>query len=410
MGVFDIFRRQKRTVNSDVIRFNNLFGISNEGLTEKQAMSIPAFASCVDFISSAVAGLPIKLYEKQDDMIHEIRTDDRLVLLNKENDDIMNCHQMKKAFVSDYLKNGNGYIYIDKVRNEPKSLKYVKSGNVQVFIDETNPVNRKVKISVMGRSFNSWEFLTIARNTTNGLSGYGLIADSNVLKTAYALNEFQNKLVHTGGAKKGFIQAQRRLEQKALDELKRQWDILYNNIDSNVMVLNDGLQFKEASSTSVEMQLQSMKQKLDDDICRMFPLNMNLFNGKATDEDYLNAIKIGVIPVINEFENALNRSLLLENEKETKFFEIDTTELLKGDTLKRYQAYQVALNSGFLTIDEVRRKETEEPFGLEYIKLGLGDVYFNPENKEFFVPNTNQVTSIENSKMKGGENENETGD
>ena len=37
--------------------------------------------------------------------------------------------------------------------------------------------------------------------------------------------------------------------------------------------------------------------------------------------------------------------------------------LLRPDTLTRYQAHKIALDAGFLTIDEVRQLEHREPLG-----------------------------------------------
>ena len=55
-------------------------------------------------------------------------------------------------------------------------------------------------------------------------------------------------------------------------------------------------------------------------------------------------------------------SLYLPNGTEVKF---DTSELLKGDTKERYDAYSVGLAAGFLTKDEVRARENLEPLPVE---------------------------------------------
>ncbi len=46
-------------------------------------------------------------------------------------------------------------------------------------------------------------------------------------------------------------------------------------------------------------------------------------------------------------------------------------------------------------IDEVRCLENLKPLGLNFIKLGLQDVLFNPVTKEVYTLNTNQITNIE---------------
>lgn len=48
-----------------------------------------------------------------------------------------------------------------------------------------------------------------------------------------------------------------------------------------------------------------------------------------------------------------------------------------------------------MQIDEVRCLEKLKPLGLNFIKLGLQDVLFNPVTKEVYTLNTNQITNIE---------------
>lgn len=86
--------------------------------------------------------------------------------------------------------------------------------------------------------------------------------------------------------------------------------------------------------------------------------------------------------------------LLLESEKGGMYWAFDTTELLKGDMLKRYQAYQIALQSNFMQIDEVRYKEDLPRLGFNFIKLGLDDVLYDPKTGTVYTANTNQMVKI----------------
>ena len=121
--------------------------------------------------------------------------------------------------------------------------------------------------------------------------------------------------------------------------------------------------------------------------------------------EYISAIKVAIMPVVVAIQTALNKSLLLWAEKSDHYFILDTKELLKGDILKRYQAYQIALKEGFLQLDEVRYEEDKEPYGLQFIKLGLQDVLFDPKTRTIYTPNTNQTAVLgEKSVDKSDEN------
>lgn len=49
---------------------------------------------------------------------------------------------------------------------------------------------------------------------------------------------------------------------------------------------------------------------------------------------------------------------------------------------------KLALDANFMQIDEVRYAEDMEPLGLDWIRLGLHDVLYNPKTGELFTPNT----------------------
>ena len=217
---------------------------------------------------------------------------------------------------------------------------------------------------------------------------YFLEENSELLKVAYTTLKFEQNLVSTGGNKKGFINAKNRLTREAIDALKTAWHNFYSNNEENVIILNDGLTFQEASNTSVEMQLSQSRKSMNDSILDIF--------GVPKTWDWETFIKTAIMPILVAIECALNRDLLLEKEKKSFFFAFDTKEIIKGDIKTRFEAYKTALDSNLMQIDEVRNIENLEPLGLNFIKLGLQDVLFNPKTKEVYTPNTNQIANIEN--------------
>ena len=227
-----------------------------------------------------------------------------------------------------------------------------------------------------------------------------------MLAVAYNALKYENVLLKTGGNKKGFIKSQNKLSAEAIAQLKEQWDNMYTNNTENCVVLNNGLDFIEAQSTSVELQLNENKKTNSNEICKLFSMPPSILDGTATDTVWNNFIKTTISPVLSAIETALNKDLLLDSEKGNYYFAFDTKELLKGDIEKRFNAYSLAIKSGFMQIDEVRYREDLEPLELDFIKLGLQDVLYNPKTKEIYTPNTNKTTNITNPDitMEGGDN------
>lgn len=371
--------------------------LSENAIGKTEALNIPAVAKCINLISDTVAMIPIKLYKEEFSngkrKTVEIE-DSRCDLLNDDTKDTLDGVQFKKALVRDYLLDGNAYAYINKRRNLVKSLHYVDCDHVLIN-QNFDPIFKDYNIMVYGKTYKPYEFLKILRATRDGARGIGIIEENQeLLKAAYLTLKFEQSLVSTGGSKKGFIKAEKKITKEAMDNLKRAWRELYCNTENNVIVLNDNLDFKEASSTSTEMQLNENKTSLNNSILDIFNIPID-FNWETF-------IKAAIMPILTAIECALNRDLLLEREKSLFYFAFDTKEITKGDIKTRFEAYKTALDANLMQIDECRYLEDLEPLGLNFIKLGLQDVLFNPVTKEVYTPNTNQVTNIENG---GSENE-----
>jgi HK97 family phage portal protein len=381
-------------------------GISTETITKDQALNIPSVNACVSVISDTVASLPIRLFKAKNGKVSVVE-DYRVGLLNDETKDTLDGFQFKKAIVEDYLLTGAGYAYINRERNTVKSLHYVDNVNLSVNVN-ADPIFKKYDILVNGAPYREFEFIKLTRKTKDGVTGKGIINENNkMLSVAYNSLIFEDILVKTGGNKKGFLKAQGRLSPEAITELKNAWNNLYKNNTENVVVLNNGLDFQEASNTSVEMQLNENKKTNSTEICKIFIVPPSILDGSASDEEYNNWIKTCILPILIAIQTALNKDLLLPSEKGSFYFAFDTKELLKGDIEKRFKAYEIATKNGIMQVDEVRYLEDLEPLGLDFIKLGLQDVLYNPVTKEIYTPNTNKSTNMDNpaKELGGGEDE-----
>jgi len=396
------FRKETRMTLDEILL---QAGLVKDTISKEQALNIPAVASCVEIIANTVASLPIKLYREGEGRVEEIK-DDRVFLLNDDTKDTLDGFQFKKALVEDYLLKGSAYAYINRHRNKVISIHYVENERVAINIG-VDPIFKDYDILVNGAIYNDYEFIKITRKTKDGVTGKGIIQENNeALAVAYNSLVFENILLKTGGNKKGFLKSQGRLSKEAIDELKQAWNNLYKNNTESVVVLNNGLEFQEASSTSVELQLNENKQTNATEICKIFNVPPSLLEGNAKEEEYNNFIKIAILPILKAIETALNKDLLLPSEKGSFYFAFDTKDLLKGDIEKRFRAYEIGVRNGILQIDEVRYMEDFKPLELDFIKLGLQDVLYNPKTKEIYTPNTNQKTNISLPKIGGEENEN----
>lgn len=366
--------------------------VGNDEMTAEKALEIPAFSASVDFISDTVSMLPVKLY-REDKTAHttvEITDDKRLFLLNDEADSFMGAAACRRAQIRDMLIYGSGFVFIEQRYNgDVTALRYVEKRNVSV-VSNGQPIFRDFNINVGGRTYLPFNFVILARNSPDGVTGKGAVEEhKTLLSSMYSLMIYEKVLTKTGGNKKGFLQSERVLSDDAIAKLKQEWKDLYANNECNMIVLNSGIKYQPSASTSVEMQLNENKRTNSEQIAQIFGLSPDLTAGKSTTEGYMAAVRTAVLPVVEKVQEALNRALLTEAEKGEYYFVLDTAELLKGDTLARYQAYEIALRNNFLQLDEVRYLEDKSPLGFDFMRLGLNDVLYDVKTKTVYTPNMN---------------------
>lgn len=359
--------------------------LNGETITREKALTLPSVSGAVDFICNSVACMPVKLYKYKQGKVTEVENDTRTRLLNGDTGDTLDAFQMKKAMVEDYLLGKGGYAYIQKSRNDVTGIFYVEEKYIAIM-KSPEPIHKEFEIAVEGNMYKPYEFIKLLRNTKDGASGVGLTVEvSKALETAYQMLVYQLSLVKTGGNKKGFLKANRRLGQDEIDKLKEAWRKLYANNEENVVVLNNGLEFQEASNSSVEMQLNESKQTLQNEINNLFHISDN----------FDLTFKEAIYPIVKAFETALNRDLLLEKEKKNYFFEFDTKEIVKANLQERYNAYKTAKETGFLTLNEIRKAENLNYIeGLDVINVGLSAVLYDTDTHTYFTPNTGQQADI----------------
>ena len=409
MGLFS--RKKDLYAKSEVLNASNAEEELKSALTgggtisKEEALSIPAVASAVDHITGKIATIPLKLYKenvKNGKKTVESIEDSRCDLINDDTGDTLDGVQFKKAIVTDYLLDKGGYAFVKKQGNTAKSIHYVETGTVSVM-KNSDPIFKSYNIMVQGKKYADYQFIKVLRNTKDGASGKGVLEEiSQALKTAYQSLVMQYASTKKGGKKRGFLMTEKALTKEVLEKLKNDWESLYSNDGLNSIVLPNGSKFQESTDSTFETSVNATRKQLNDEINAIFHI------GKTDAETFANAIA----PILAVFECAINRVLLLEKEKASGyFFAFDTKEMLKGDLKSRYEAYRIAIESGFMQPNEARYIENmDELDGLDVINFGLASVLYDPKTKKFYTPNTGEHTGLNGEKVETEPKEKEKGE
>lgn len=399
-----LFSRRKKEVTNEAESTGVLIGedllkalLNSETISKEQALSIPAVASAVDTIAGKISTIPLKLYKeavKDEKKTVESVEDARCRLINEDTGDTLDGVQFKKAMIIDYLLDAGAYAFVKKMGNATKSIHYVEAGKVKIA-KNTDPIFKSYQIQVNDKTYRDYQFLKLLRNTKDGATGESVRAEiSKALLTAYQNLLMQYKNAKKGGKKRGYLKTEKALSKEVLDKLKSDWQLLYADDNLNSIVLPAGAEIQESSDSTFETSVNATRKQLNDEIKDIFHI------GPSENETFTNAI----LPILAEFECAINRVLLLEKEKDDGyFFAFDTKEMAKGDLQSRFSAYKIGIESGFITPNEARYLENmDEIDGLDVINFGLGASLYNIKSKKFYTPNTNETTDLK-STQKGDE-------
>ncbi|CAB4155387.1 COG4695 Phage-related protein [uncultured Caudovirales phage] len=220
---------------------------------------------------------------------------------------------------------GNNTYFINGVRQATDSFKHLKLWSIPGDIYGQGPLQRHKSIILSAKDLQDYAdnwFKTSAVPT-------GILTTSEFLSADIALSN-----------KDAFVKSQQ---------------------DRSVAVLSSGLNYSPVALNPEEAQFLENQKYIARQIATMFGvpsmyLGMSVEGSGMTytngNEDRQKLFEDGLQQYTTRISQAL--SDLLPRGQEAEF---NLTNFLRPNTLNRYQSYQVGLNAGFLTVDEVRELE-----------------------------------------------------
>jgi HK97 family phage portal protein len=170
--------------------------------------------------------------------------------------------------------------------------------------------------------------------------------------------------VFTTGVPAGYLKsAQPNLTQTDADKLKERWLGQHGGARRSIAVLNATTEFHALSISPVDAQLNATTQAATAAVAMAFGVPAYMLGVPGDPATYAN-----VESRMSEFrqftlfgwQNRIETTLSAQLPRGTKL-SIVLDGLLRADTKTRYDAYKVALDGGWLTVDEVRQLEDRPP-------------------------------------------------
>ncbi|PDY23179.1 phage portal protein [Bacillus cereus] len=416
MGVFDYFNKksdkEERSLyggDGSALALTMLLG--GGIIKADQLKSIPTAKTSLELICNSIAQLPIYLYKEQNGETVKVPNDKRIMLLNNEPNYFTDSVQFKRKLVEDYILYGKALSYVERAGNTVLHLHGLDADKVQFKYSTIDGITwNKIEVQYMGvggAKILPYENLLLIDSGSNGV----LKSGERTLQLALNEVEFSKSLLENFALPTGVIETASKMSETAVKRLRKGWESLYGGARNagRTVILEEGLKYKPISLDPNQLQLTDSKKVTTSEITRLFNVpesminsNLNKYNSNVAEN--LHFLQYTLSPIISAIESALDKSLLLESEKEDGYyFRFDVNEVLRGTPKEQVETIGLAVEKGLFSINEARTMLDKKPIQKDYFMLSLGHVLYDAEKDEFTIPNTSTVIDDKKgSKNKSG--------
>ncbi|PJG81960.1 phage portal protein [Caviibacterium pharyngocola] len=377
LGFFKRKTERRNTVTIDELL--SYMGVANTGAGEfvspQTAEALPAVMNAVTVISEAVASMPCYLYRLKGDGRERVLDHPIDYLLNEMPNRSQTPYQFKYTMMRHCLLNGNAYAVIgwDK-QGQPESLTpYAPSAvNIQrtpkgEYIYQITDLDGKVKTYLQD------EILHLRHSSIDGFMGRSPVA---ICRETVGLGLAQQRhgasVMKNGLMASGIITTGEWLDDvkanKAIKALER-----YKGAKNagKTPVLEGSMQYQQLGMTNQDAEWLQSRAFTIADIARIYNISP-IFLQDYSHSSYANFSEASraflsqtLRPWLTNFEQQLKDALMIDitdRNAPRYLIEFDTSDLLRISQTERFQSYDVAIKSGVMNPNEVRRREGLPPY------------------------------------------------
>lgn len=401
LGVFGLTRRS--TLMTPDNWMWEAFGASRTGsgvdVSPESAMRLGAVWAAVRLLSETISTLPLHVYQRGDAGLGQRADTNRVSLLLANPTPMVSGMQFREVLQAHLLLWGNAYAAI--LRNgagEPVELVPVLPQFVRVSLTASRRLvydvvlpgsNLPIRLDqadmlhIAGLSFDGIKGLSVVRYAAQAI-GLGIAAE------AYGATFFGN-----ASQPAGYISVPEKLTKEQAQVLREQWQSIYGGVANShkTAVIPGGGTFNKITIPNNEAQFLESRKFQITDIARWFRVPPHMIGDleRATfsniEHQSLEFVQHSLRPWLVRWEQEINRKLfppvpvaLGEGDEiltgPSPFYaEFNVDGLLRGDLNTRSDYYVKARQWGWLSVNDIRRKENMTP-------VDGGDVYLTPLNMQ----------------------------
>ncbi len=358
------------------------------------AFSVAAVYACVRVIAETTASLPMILYRRRADGGKDRADTDPLYdLLKVKPNPFQTSMEFREQMMTHALLRGNAYAKIVRDLNgfviellplDPDAMTVKRGAYGLVYTYK--PEQGKIEV-FEAKLPNSYPMiLHLKCMSTDGLVGRSVLRDSaETFSSARSAQRYGQRVLENDATPSVVITHPEVLDEEAAKRLRESWQQSFSGAGraGGTAVLEEGMKVEKLSMTSQDVQYLETRRFLRSEIASIFRVPPHLIGDldKATfsniEQQSIEFVTHCIRPWAVRLEQAIHCAILSDSpqQKRQYFVELMLDGLMRGDLKSRYEAYNIARNAGFLSVNDIRSLENLNP-------IDGGDRYLEPLNMQ----------------------------
>jgi HK97 family phage portal protein len=363
---------------------------SGVDVDENTALNYSAVWAAVNVIASNVAALPPIPYEIRDGGHYEaVDTPAHTLLLNSPNDE-MTPYVFHETLTAHALVWGNGYAETDKVSPEDTA----REANI-LMPNQTEPMRDEATGEVYyqftalyaaeeDRRIPWWKVVHIPGLGFDGMKGYPVIQQAREsIGLGVAAEKFGGAFFGRGCTLGGILEAPEELEMtdRARKNLRESFELLHRGPDNShrIAILEQGMKYLPISIPPEDAQFLETRIFQIVEVARWFNIPPHLLRdlSHATfsniEQQGIEFFAITLRPWLIRWAQEYRRKLFGGTRQNRFIVCHDPHNIQMMETNSRYAAYAAGRNGGWLTLNNILKREGQNPLPAE-----IGDARLAP--------------------------------
>jgi HK97 family phage portal protein len=346
---------------------SELFGaiptVSGASVTSFSALRVPAVLHAVRLIAENCGSTPVKIYRDADDGKEAAKDHPAYRIVHRSANEWTSAVEFRTLLTVDALMHGGGFARVVRYGDgRPFELHRLEPGKVSVLVNTVTgePVYR-VSDARGQVDYGYTDILYLPAFAGTSPISFG----KEAIGIAMILEQHMARLFGSGAMPNSLIYNEGKTPanengEKTIANIRKGFRNFRANNSTDPLILDGGWKYEQIALSSTDAQFLEHRLEQINEIARLFgvPPHMLVQLDRATwansEEMSRSFLQLCLRPWLDRWQDAYNRVLFTEDERDTHYCEFVIDDLQRADSAGRAEIFSKLISSRVLTPNEAR--------------------------------------------------------